>query len=194
MISRPSRRLVYAALALFSLTAGSVLVARSLGDFLGAASAKESSPVDSTAVKWNPTPAPPAPAAVEKGTRVSHLEVPRLRQSLYVVEGAGDEELRKGPGHVQGTAMPGEDGNCVIAAHRDTHFRFLQEIRRGDKVFLETEDGRFCYRVTGTRVIAPTDLQVLEPTPTAQLHLITCFPFYYVGHAPKRYVVTAVLD
>ena len=193
---RPTQYLT-AVVGIALIGAGGVLVARGLGDYFGSSAATATptaSPMEENpSVKWNP-PSDPAPLLLAKGKRMARLEVPRLQQSFYVVEGADDDSLKRGPGHVQATAMPGEDGNCVIAGHRDLHFRFLKDIKRGDRVFLETEDGRFCYRVTGTRIISPEEVQVLQPTHTAQLHLITCFPFYFVGHAPKRYVVSAVLD
>ncbi len=175
------------------LTAGSMLIGSGAGIRFAAATASERSSEDRTSVRWNP-PASELPASPAKRARVSHLEVPRLHQSLYVVEGSDDETLKLGPGHVRGTVLPGEDGNCVIAGHRDTHFRFLKDLRPNDLIFLETADGRFCYRVANSRVVQPTNLQVLQPTTEAQLHLITCFPFRYVGHAPQRYVVTAVLE
>jgi sortase A len=88
--------------------------------------------------------------------------------------------------------MPGGDGNCVIAGHRDTHFRILRQIRPGDSVILQTAKGRFVYRVNDTEVVSPTNTSPLRPAPRT-LHLITCYPFYYVGSAPKRFVVDAQL-
>jgi len=131
--------------------------------------------------------------AVRLGDTVAKLSIPRLNTQLYVVEGDGERELRRGPGHVQGTVMPGARGNTVIAGHRDTHFRVLKDIRKGDDVILQTSAGEFLYRVNGTSVVAPTNTSSLRPSTTAELHLITCYPFYYVGSAPKRFVVDARL-
>src|SRR5262249_41500450 len=117
----------------------------------------------------------------------------RLNTELYVVEGDGTAELRRGPGHLVGTAMPGADGNCVIAGHRDTHFRVLKDIREGDDIVLQTDGGQFLYRVRRTEIVAPEDTSALRPTTAAALNLITCYPFYYVGAAPKRFVVEARL-
>jgi len=127
------------------------------------------------------------------GDTVAKLRIPRLDAELYVVEGDGPRELRRGPGHLTGTAMPGEDGNCVIAGHRDTHFRVLKNIREGDDIVLQTETGQYLYRVRRTQVVSPENTSALQPTSKAALNLITCYPFYYVGSAPKRFVVEAQL-
>ena len=89
--------------------------------------------------------------------------------------------------------MPGSRGNCVIAGHRDTHFRALKDIRNGDDILLQTDDGSFLYRVNSTSVVPPSDTRSLQPTRDAVLNLITCYPFYYAGAAPQRYVVEATL-
>ncbi len=139
-------------------------------------------------------PAVPTRVAPPKvGSTVAKLIIPRLAAELYVLEGDGARELRRGPGHLTGTALPGEKGNCVIAAHRDTHFRILKDIRRGDKIVLQTARGRFLYRVRSTRVVSPRNTEALQPTSAAELNLITCYPFYYVGPAPRRFVVEARL-
>ena len=90
--------------------------------------------------------------------------------------------------------MPGQDGNCIIAGHRDTHFRVLKDIRKGDEIVLQTGAGQYTYRVSGTQVVLPTDTASLEPTRDAELHLITCYPFHYLGSAPERFVVQAKLQ
>ena len=127
------------------------------------------------------------------GETFAKLSIPRLDTELYVVEGDDTADLRRGPGHLPGTAMPGDDGNCVIAAHRDTHFRVLKDIRKGDDIILQTSRGQFLYRVAGTQIVQPTNTAALQPTHDAELKLITCYPFYYVGSAPKRFVVEAQL-
>ena len=127
------------------------------------------------------------------GDTVAKLRLPRLDTTLFVVEGTDQKDLRKGPGHMPGTALPGVAGNCVIAGHRDTHFRALQGIRKGDEVELETKYGRFRYEVRSMNIVSPTNVSSLYPTDNAVLHLITCYPFQYVGHAPKRMVIEAAL-
>lgn len=138
-------------------------------------------------------PAKPSSLPANGTTVVARLLIPRLDTDLYVVEGDGPEALRRGPGHLAGTAMPGARGNCVIAGHRDTHFRVLKDIRRGDEIVLVTRAGRYLYRVAETSVISPNNLTPLHATRDAELNLITCYPFYYVGPAPKRFVVKAQL-
>jgi sortase A len=128
------------------------------------------------------------------GDLVAKLSIPRLGTELYVFEGTDEKDLRIGPGHMPGTAMPGAKGNCVIAGHRDTHFRALKDIRQGDEIVLETKRGRFVYAVDGTAIVLPTNTSSLEPARSPVLNLITCYPFYYLGNAPERFVVTAKLE
>jgi sortase A len=128
------------------------------------------------------------------GDPIARLTIPRLSTGLYVVEGDGAPQLRRGPGHLSGTAMPGDIGNCIIAGHRDTHFRVLKDIRRGDQIVLQTRDGEYTYRVRTTQIVSPRDTQPLRPTKDAELHLVTCYPFYYLGAAPKRFIVDARLE
>jgi len=91
------------------------------------------------------------------------------------------------------TALPGSQGNCVIAGHRDTQFRILRNVKIGEDISVETGGRTFVYRVTDRRVVAPADTRSLDPTPTGTLTLVTCYPFYYVGPAPKRFVIRAAL-
>jgi sortase A len=127
------------------------------------------------------------------GDTFARLSIPRLDTELYVIEGDDMSDLRRGPGHLMGTAMPGGDGNCIIAGHRDTHFRVLKDIKEGDEIVLETARGKYFYRVESTRVVLPNNSGPLRPTNQAVLNLITCYPFYYVGPAPKRFIVEARL-
>ena len=141
-------------------------------------------------------PAEGAPARLDRprdGETVAKLMIPRLDAQLYVVEGDDTRELRRGPGHMPGTVMPGGKGNCVIAGHRDTHFRVLKDIRQGDDIVIETRNGEFLYRVKSTRIVSPNDTGPLRRTAGPVLNLITCYPFYYVGNAPKRFIVEAEL-
>jgi sortase A len=130
---------------------------------------------------------------IQSGEAFAKLIIPRLNAELYVVEGDEASQLRRGPGHVPGTVMPGQDGNCIIAGHRDTHFRVLKDIRTGDEIVLETKEGQYTYLVKATQVVSPSNTASLKPTRDAELHLITCYPFYYLGSAPKRFVVQAEL-
>ena len=127
---------------------------------------------------------------VERGV-VGLLEIPRLGVSTAVVEGDDSKALRGAAGHLADTPHPWESGNSAIAAHRDGLFRPLRHIRVGDQVRVQTPHGEMVYRVRDTHIVRPTDLSVLEPTAKPTLTLITCYPFYYLGAAPKRFVVHA---
>lgn len=132
-------------------------------------------------------PARPSHAAVD----VSRLEIPRLGVAVMVHEGVGSGTLRMGAGHVPGTAAPGSPGNVVIAAHRDTFFRSLRTIRADDVILIDTLQGTHRYSVEWTRVVRPSEIAVLAPSAEPVLTLVTCYPFYYVGPAPKRFIVRA---
>lgn len=123
---------------------------------------------------------------------IGRIEVPRLNVSAVVREGVDSKTLRRAAGHVPGTALPGDDGNVAVAAHRDTFFRGLRDVRESDRIRMVTPDGNFEYIVRSTQIVTPSDVQVLEPKDgKRELTLITCYPFNYVGHAPKRFIVKA---
>jgi sortase A len=143
-----------------------------------------------------PREAPRAPVRVPppaRGSAVGRIEIPRLGVSAVVRAGSDARTLRLAVGHVPGTALPGEDGNVGLAAHRDTFFRRLGEIRPDDEIRVVTPRGTFLYRVEGTQVVEPRDVWVLDPTERPTVTLITCYPFRYIGSAPNRFVVRAVL-
>jgi sortase A len=132
---------------------------------------------------------PPPP---ESGELVGRLAIPRLGISAIVLEGVDKKTLRRGAGHIPATALPEqEEGNVGIAAHRDSHFRALKDIREDDTIELTTLDGTFRYQVEWTKIVKPADVSVLEPTDEPALTLVTCYPFYYVGSAPERFIVRA---
>jgi len=133
-------------------------------------------------------------AAPHAGAAVARLSIPRLHAVLYVVEGDEASDLKRGPGHLIGSAMPGEAGNCVIAGHRDTHFRVLKNIQDGDEILLTRDGETWRYRVNELSIVSPDNLSPLQPSHTPVLHLITCYPFYYLGSAPKRFIVSARLE
>jgi sortase A len=125
---------------------------------------------------------------------VGRLEMDRLGLSAIVSEGTGSRTLRRAVGHVPGTAFPGETGNVVLAAHRDRHFRPLRKVEEGDLVRLTTPDGTFVYRVDDARVVEPGSTDLVQPASRAPvLTLVTCYPFYFVGDAPLRFIVRASL-
>jgi sortase A len=139
--------------------------------------------------------AAPVPRRVplKRGSAVGRLEIPRLGVSAVVRTGSDARTLRLAVGHIPGTAFPGDPGNAGLAAHRDTFFRRLGEIKAGDEVRVVTPDGTFRYEVEGTKVVEPTDVWVLDPTERPSLTLVTCYPFRYIGPAPRRFIVRAVL-
>jgi sortase A len=115
-----------------------------------------------------------------------HLEVP-------VLDGTTELTLNRGVGHIVGTARPGEAGNIGIAGHRDGFFRGLRNVGPGDTLELETEDKTDSYRVEQIAIVDPRNVTVLQPKATRSLTLVTCYPFHFIGNAPKRYVVEASL-
>jgi LPXTG-site transpeptidase (sortase) family protein len=126
-----------------------------------------------------------------QGGAIGEMEVPRLGLKAIFVQGDSPRILRRAVGHISDTALPGEWGNVVLTGHRDTFFRPLRNIRQGDAITLTTADGDFQYQVEYIAVVPPSDLQVLQSSSQRTLTLITCFPFYYVGPAPKRFIVRA---
>jgi sortase A len=136
-------------------------------------------------------PAKADPPHLAAGSLVGRVEIPRLGMSVVVFEGTNANILELGAGHWSGSALPGESGNVVMAAHRDTFFRGLRNIRDDDVVNVSTTRGTRHYMVDSTRVVEPRDVGVLAPTPQPSLTLITCYPFEYFGHAPQRFIVRA---
>ena len=132
----------------------------------------------------------PAPLA---GTLLGRLEAPTMKMSIVVLEGSDDATLSRGAGHIEDTPFPGQTGNIGVAGHRDTVFRPLRNIHVGDPLELTTADTSYRYRISKTLVVGPDDVYVLDPTERPTLTLVTCFPFEYVGHAPKRFIVQAQL-
>jgi len=139
--------------------------------------------------KFEPVPTERAPLP---DALIGRLRIPRLSLAVMVREGAESSTLRRAVGHIPGTALPGKDGNVALAGHRDTFFRPLRNIRKDDAIDLETENGTFRYLVQSTKIVGPRDVGVLATAKEKTLTLVTCYPFYYVGSAPKRFIVRAV--
>ena len=131
-------------------------------------------------------------APVHRGAPMARLIIPRLGLDEVVVEGVGDAELRAGPGHLPGSAVPGDSGNSVISAHRDRHFRTLGELAIGDTVVTETLAGRSRWVVT-TRTIVRRGAPALFSTTEPVLTLTTCWPIRVLGSAPDRVLYEARL-
>jgi sortase A len=143
-----------------------------------------------------PTTAPPptAPPAPPEGDPVAKLEIPRIGVDWIVVEGVDVPDLRKGPGHYPGTALPGVRGNVAIAGHRTTYgapFQDVNELEPGDEIILTSVTGRYVYRVTGTQIVSPSETSVLAPSEEAILTLTSCHPEY---SARERIIVSAAFD
>ena len=127
----------------------------------------------------------------QPGSMIAKIEIPRIGIAAVVVEGADEQALRFAPGHIRGTSMPGEGGNIGVAGHRDTFFRPLRFVRNGDEIELITPVGELRYKVVSTEIVEPNEVRVLYPTERETLTLVTCYPFYFLGAAPKRFVVRA---
>lgn len=137
--------------------------------------------------------APSSPDAGDESNPalIGLIEVPRLSISAPVMLGDDERTLDVAAGLLPDTPRPWQPGNSAVAAHRDGLFRPLRGVRIGDEIVMRTTRGDLRYRVSATRIVKPTDLSVLAPTETPTLTLITCYPFNYVGAAPKRFIVTA---
>ncbi len=160
-----------------------------------------------TAAVHTPSPASVAPGPLVEGSLLGRVEVKRLNLSAIVREGVDADTLRIAIGHVPSTSLPGAAGNFAIAAHRDTLFRALKDIKKDDLVTFESPAGTYTYQVAATKIVKPSDISVLQPNggglvpPSGNsegsdpklLTMITCYPFYYVGAAPKRFIVEARL-
>jgi sortase A len=165
--------------------------------FLVGQRAVEQAPVRSAG---EPTGSPQVAAHPVSGAVLGRVEIGRLNLSAIVREGVDSGTLSRAVGHVPSTSLPGQSGNFAIAAHRDTLFRALKDIHQGDLVEFQSTAGTYKYEVISTRIVKPSDVSVLRPDggevsskPGALLTMITCYPFYYVGSAPKRFIVQAKL-
>ena len=119
------------------------------------------------------------------------LEIPRLSLEVPIYDGASDLHMDRGAARIDGTAMPGEAGNLGVAGHRDGFFRALKDIELGDEITITSASGPETYVVSELSIVQPTAVEVLDPTDTPSVTLVTCYPFYFVGHAPERFIVRA---
>jgi len=141
--------------------------------------------------KFEQASPPPEPPPLADGDVLGVLQVPRLQINAIVVQGDSPHNLRRAVGHLADSALPGASGNVALAGHRDTFFRPLRDIRVGDQIRFQTQERSFNYVVDSIEIVAPADIRVLESSTGHDLTLLTCFPFHYVGPAPKRFVVHA---
>ena len=122
------------------------------------------------------------------------LEIPRLDLEVPLYDGASDLHMNLGIARIEGTAMPGDDGNMGVAGHRDGYFRVLKEIKFGDEMIVNSGTALRRYRVEELMIVEPSAVEVLDDTEDTSITLVTCYPFYFVGHAPQRFIVRAVLQ
>lgn len=151
-------------------------------------------PIVLPAVLPDPDRGSPSPLPSQIGGVVGRISIPRLHLSAIVEEGVDEATLARAVGHIPGTALPGETGNIGIAGHRDTFFRKLKDLQPKDEIDLTTHSGRFRYIVESLTVVEPGDVSVLEAKGGKILTIVTCFPFQYIGNAPRRFIVHAVAD
>ncbi len=128
-----------------------------------------------------------------EGDNIGSLTIPALNQTLPIIQGTGEDELKKGVGHFLQSVLPGEDDNCVFSGHRETVFRQLGNLKIGDHLIVQTSAGTFTYQVNGTRIVDKDDKTVIVPTDHAVLTMTTCYPFDTPGYFPDRYIVSATL-
>lgn len=134
-----------------------------------------------------------SPASLNSGTYIGVIQIASLNLRVNIFEGTGSKALSKGAGHYVKSVMPGESDNSVIAGHRDTVFASLGRIKLGAPILITTRDGTFFYRVESTRIVDKNDRSVIVPTESATVTLSTCYPFRFVGNAPKRFIVSALM-
>jgi sortase A len=145
------------------------------------------------AQEWQQQNARPAGNSASDNDSLVRLTIAKINLDAVIVEGTSHRSLKLGPGHLAGSALPGKSGNSVIVAHRDTFFRHLDELQEGDEINLRRQGEVYRFEVVGRRIVTPTEVSVLRPSPSTQLTLITCYPTHYVGPAPNRLVVVARL-
>ncbi len=139
--------------------------------------------------KRAPVEARPAPNSL-----IGRMEIDRIGLSAIVLEGTDSTTLRRAVGHIPGSALPGQAGNAILAGHRDTFFRALREAQPNDTIRLTTPAGTYDYVIEATKVVDPNETSLLRSSQDSTLTLVTCYPFYYIGSAPKRFIVRAGLS
>jgi sortase A len=154
--------------------------------------AKGSRELDRLIVVQQHSPVPAqAHATLSRGDLIGRIDIPRLGLSTVIFEGTDGGVLRDGAGHLSGSALPGQKGNVVLAAHRDSFFQPLRYIQMRDAIDVVTPEGTRHYKVKSTAIVTPDRAEVMAPTRDSELTLITCYPFDWFGHAPKRFIVVA---
>jgi sortase A len=127
------------------------------------------------------------------GEKIGVLTIPKLNRSLPIIEGTNSDILKQGVGHFTHSVLPGENNNCVLSGHRDTVFRGLGDVGINDELIVTTDDGEYLYKIRKVRIVDQRDRTVLVPKPKSTLTVTTCYPFGFIGNAPKRYILVANL-
>jgi sortase A len=133
------------------------------------------------------------PIRPKDGENIGNLTIPALKRVIPIIQGANEDELKKGVGHFSRSVLPGEANNSVLSGHRDTVFRKLGKLKIGDELITKTSAGTFTYRIKETRIVHKDDKTVIVPADHAVLTVTTCYPFRYIGDAPDRYIIIADL-
>ncbi|MBH0156182.1 class D sortase [Fictibacillus sp. 5RED26] len=129
----------------------------------------------------------------KKGENIGNLLIPKLNATLPIFHGTDEEELERGVGHFEKSVLPGEQDNAVLSGHRDTVFRKLGEVGKGDTLIVKTSAGTFTYKIRNVRIVDKDDRTVIVPKPRATLTVSTCYPFNFIGASPERYILVADL-
>lgn len=174
------------ALALFALGAGLILagVFQRLAAWNGQEAAR---------IRWE-RKAVEGASKVNEDEALTRLSLPMRGVEFFVQKGATNENLLRGPVWVAWSGSPGKNGNCIIAAHRDTHFSVLKDVKKGERLIVERSGRKYVYRIATIAVVNAPDNQYYQPTSGPVLTLVTCYPFSYLGRAPKRFIVRAILE
>ena len=128
------------------------------------------------------------------GDLIGTLKISRLNETIPIYEGTQAAELKKGAGHYEKSVLPGANDNSVISGHRDSVFSKFGALKLGDSLTVTTSYGKFIYKIKSFRIVKANDRTVIVPTKDTRLTLSTCYPFYYIGTAPNRFIVTALLE
>ena len=131
--------------------------------------------------------------SISRGSYLGKITIPALKQTLPIYQGTEDSQLKMGIGHYEKSVLPGVADNSVLSGHRDSVFSQLGKLKLGDLITVETVAGNFTYKISRFRIVGADDRTVIVPTKTAVLTLTTCYPFHYIGSAPKRFIVSADL-
>jgi sortase A len=173
---------------------GSWLAARDVARFTAGIQGPNDRPIRPDTSLWSPLRIRAWEESLAKDAPpvLAVLRIPKIKLEVPVLEGTDDWTLNRAVGHIEDTALPGTAGNMGIAGHRDSFFRGLKDVVVGDALDLMREGRTERFLVTHVWIVKPEDVWVIDPTPTPAITLVTCYPFYFVGSAPQRYIVRAV--